>query len=57
MQDKRCKVGNWINNLKSEGLVSQLSEDEKEELDALLEIDELKQTLEKCANNKSIFLE
>ena len=52
-KDKRCNVGNWINNLKSEGLVPQLSEDEKEELDALLEIDELKQTLEKCANNKS----
>ena len=52
-KDRQCKVGNWINKLKSDGLVPQLSEDEKLELDALLEIEELQLTLEKCANNKS----
>jgi len=51
--DTRCHTGNWIKNLKQEGLVPQLSEEENLHLDAPLTKNELKLTLEKCAKNKS----
>jgi len=52
-KDKKCKTGNWIKNLRSNGLVPQLSEVENEKLEAPLDVTELKEMLEKCANNKS----
>ena len=52
-KDSRCHTGNWIKNLKQEGLVPQLSEEENLNLDAPLTKNELKLTLEKCAKNKS----
>jgi len=52
-KDKRCQTGDWINNLRSKGLVPQLSEEETLQLDAPITKKELLEILKKCANNKS----
>ena len=52
-KDRKCKTGDWIKNLRTNGLIPQLSEEQNKNLEALLYIEELKETLEKCSNNKS----
>jgi hypothetical protein len=50
---KKCHTGNWIKNLRGNGLIPQLSEVESESLEKPLTKKELQLVLEKCANNKS----
>ena len=46
-------TGNWIKDMKCKGLIPQLSEESFQDLDAPLDMEELKKTLEKCSENKS----
>ena len=52
-KNENCKTGGWIQNLKQNGLIPQISENEATSLDAPLTLAELKEILEKCAKNKS----
>ena len=52
-RDKKCEAGNWIKNLRRDGLIPQLSEEESESLNKPTSKQELKDTLDKCNNNKS----
>ena len=52
-KNDKCKTGDWIKNLRQKGLIPQLSEVEVVNLDAPLTLTELKETLLKCAKNKS----
>ena len=52
-KNENCKTGGWIQNLKQNGLIPQISENEATILDAPLTLAELKEILEKCAKNKS----
>ena len=52
-KNENCKTGDWIQKLRQNDLIPQLSEDEVTHLDAPLTLPELKDTLEKCAKNKS----
>ena len=52
-KNENCKTGVWIKNLRQKGLIPQLSEVEIAKLDAPLTLTDLKETLLKCAKNKS----
>ena len=52
-KNENCKTGDWIQKLRQNDLILQLSEDEVAHLDAPLTLPELKDILEKCAKNKS----
>ena len=52
-KNENCKTGDCIQKLRQNDLIPQLSEDEVTHLDTPLTLPELKDTLEKCAKNKS----
>ena len=52
-KNENCKTGDWIKHLRQKDLIPQLSEVEVVNLDAPLTVTQLKETLLKCAKNKS----
>ena len=52
-KNENCKTCDWIQKLRQNDLIPQLSENEVTHLDAPLTLPELKDILEKCAKNKS----
>ena len=50
---REANTGDWIQKLKENNLIPQLTTEEKYSLEAPLEKEDLKTTMKKCAKNKS----